>query len=109
MLWAETHSSLAAWIISELKVSPTDAYRKIDGMRLLGSLPEIEPLMRGGEFSPTKASQVQAFLRKQEYSKEESLSLIQSVLGQSTREVERHLVTLDPTHVPHSKKDKERA
>ncbi len=78
------------------------AQRRINSMKLLRELPEIEDKIESGELSLTVASTLQGFFvnEKREnkaYSRIEKLNVVQSCLNKSTREVERELVSLSPT------------
>jgi hypothetical protein len=78
------------------------AQRRINSMKLMRELPEIEVKIESGELSLTTASTLQGFFvnEKREnkaYSRFEKLNVIQSCLNKSTREVERELVALSPT------------
>jgi len=77
------------------------AQRRINSMKLMRELPEIEEKIESGELSLTTASTLQGFFisEKREhkvYSRFDKLSVVQSCLNKSTREVERELVALSP-------------
>lgn len=77
------------------------AQRRINSMKLIQALPEVEEKIESGELSLTVASTLQGFFAaeakgKKAYSKLEKLCVIKSCLSKSTREVERELVILSP-------------
>lgn len=90
------------------------AQRRIDAMRLLKELPEIEEKIKTGRLSLCTASRVQSFLRRQESragsarteealelrealaKKSNRLELVELLEGKSTRDVERKLAEIAP-------------
>lgn len=77
------------------------AQRRINSMRLLKDLPEVEIKIESGELSLTTASTLQIFFTneakdKNAYTKTEKLKVVEWCLTKSKREVERALVTLSP-------------
>jgi len=93
-------SSMFAYLTEELSYSEGAAQRRIQAMRLLKDLPEIETKIQTGEISLSVASQIQSYLRKEEkkapIKKEEKLELVNSLSGTSSRECERKLIKLSP-------------
>ena len=93
-------SSMFAFVTEELGYSEGAAQRRIQAMRLLKDLPEVEAKIETGEISLSVASQVQSYLKKEEkkapIKKEEKLALIDDVSGSSARECERKLIGLSP-------------
>ena len=55
--------SLFEYCVRELKYSEGQAGRRIQAMRLLKELPEIEPMIRSGSLSLTNLSQAQSYFR----------------------------------------------
>lgn len=77
------------------------AQRRINSMKLVRELPEVELQIESGALSLTTASTLQGFFvteekEKKHYSKVEKLALVNSCLNISTREVERKLVAISP-------------
>jgi len=93
-------SSMFAYLTEELDYSEGAAQRRIQAMRLLKDLPEIEAKIESGEISLSVASQVQSYLRKAEkkapIKKEEKIALVNSLAGTSSRECERKLIKISP-------------
>lgn len=97
-LWAGLgYSSLYGFAMKELKYSGGAAHRRIEAMRLLSDLPEVEDEIAKGEFDLSVVSQVQGFFKAERSSSlEEKRQLLDQVKGMSTREVEQVLVSLAP-------------
>ena len=57
------YPSLFEYCVRELKYSEGQAGRRIQAMRLLKELPEIEPMIRSGSLSLTNISQAQSYFR----------------------------------------------
>jgi 5-methylcytosine-specific restriction endonuclease McrA len=95
-------SSLFDYVVKDLGYSASSAMRRIQAMRLLRELPEIEEQLKSGILNLSHLSSVQSFFqneRKHEgktYSKEEKFDLLKSFEGTSQREAERALVALSP-------------
>ncbi len=74
---------------------------RINSMRLMNDVPEVEKKIEAGELTLTAASQVQSFLSAEKkeqkaYTPEQKLGLIETCSGKSTREVERELAARNP-------------
>jgi hypothetical protein len=101
-LYAERgHSSLFEYVVEELKYSESSGQRRIFAMRALDDLPELEEKIESGELKVTQLAQIQSFLRLERKSGKrvtisEKRSLIESMLGKSTRETERILAEKNP-------------
>src|SRR5688572_15144624 len=63
---ARGHSSLFAFLTVELGYSESSAQRRIQAMRLLRDLPEIEEKIEKGTLSLSVASQVQGFFQQED-------------------------------------------
>jgi hypothetical protein len=99
------YPSLFEMCVTEFKYSAAAAQRRIEAMRLIQDLPEVERKIETGELSLSAAAQVQSFLRREEkpYSQEEKRELIQQIEGKSTRDVERELAKRNPELAPPEK------
>jgi len=102
------YSSMFAYLTEELCYSESAAQRRIQAMRLLKDLPEIEAKIETGEISLSVAAAVQSYFKKEEkkspLKKDEKLELINDLSGTSARECERHLIKLSPeTALPSEK------
>jgi len=110
------YPSLFVFVTEELGYSEGSAGRRIQAMRLIRDIPEVEEKIETGRISLTVASKVQNFLRaenKKRYEKDEEvlsvpekLELINQLEGSSSRECEKKLIEISPeTQIP---KEKER-
>jgi len=93
------YSSLFTYCVSELKYSEASAYRRIQAMRVLRELPELESKIESGSLSVMAVSQVQSFLKTKSYTNTEKLKLFVSMENKTQKECERHLAILDPESV----------
>lgn len=108
------YSSLFDFTVRELGYSSDAAYRRISAMRLLNHLPEAEEKLASGALSLTAASELQRFFRAESKtapktqvdegaiyfcaqrngatkSRDEKITLMESLEGKTTREVSRVL------------------
>ncbi len=94
------YPSLFDFAVSELKYSRGEAGRKIQAMRLLKELPQVEEKIESGAINLTHICQVQSFSfkkSKQEYqrvSAEEKLRIFEKIENTSTRESEKVLLAM---------------
>jgi hypothetical protein len=99
-------SSLFEYAVKELGYSEASAARRIQAMRLLRDLPEVEEALIEGKLTLSHLSSAQSFFqheKKQEgriYSAEEKLELVQSLQGTSQRQTEKILIALSPESLP---------
>lgn len=99
------YSSLHEFCVKELGYSSAAAWRRIESMRLLRDVPQIETKVASGELSLSTLSKVQTYVR-QEIKEGRSVStkakaeLLEGFCGKSTREVERELVAKAPLMAP---------
>jgi 5-methylcytosine-specific restriction endonuclease McrA len=93
-------SSLYDFAIKELKMSESEAYRRIAAMRALKGLPDLKAKLNTGELTITNLAQVQKSLRAQRKTQtapitlEQKRDLIARVENKSTREAEKELISL---------------
>lgn len=107
-------SSLFDYLTKELSYSESSAYRRIQAMRLLKDIPEIETKLTEGSISLTTASLIQSHFRKQKalspgtvsqssqpssQGEADKTKLLSHLENKSTREVEKHLLSLLPTNL----------
>ena len=116
-LYAEMgYPSLFEFCTRELGYSAAAAYRRIESMRLLKSLPlvekqKIEESIHSGKLSLSQLASTQKFLKtekkenKKSYSPEAKLELLQSLESKSARETEVFFISKNPAVL---KKEKER-
>ncbi|WP_413584872.1 HNH endonuclease [Bdellovibrio sp. HCB274] len=95
------YGSLFDYVTKELGYSESAGYRRIQAMRLLKSVPEVQEKISNGEMTLTTAAQVQSFIRM-ETKREGGVSveckrdLVAAVQSKSSREVEKILISHSP-------------
>ncbi len=108
------YSSLFAFLIGEINYSESAAQRRIEAMRLMRDVPELEAKIENGEISLTVASQVGTFIRQEGHkrkiqktepiTRDEKLNLLECLQGSSSRECEKKLAEIAPeTCIPKEK------
>ncbi len=95
-------SSLFEMATKQFKYSASAAQRRIDSMKLLTELPEIEADLGNGNLSLSTTSDIQSFLRmetkeQKSYTKAEKLDLISLCQNKSSREVKLELAQRNPS------------
>jgi 5-methylcytosine-specific restriction endonuclease McrA len=95
------YSTLFKYAVSELKYSEGEAYRRIQAMRLIKDVPEVEGKILDGSITLTSASQLQNFFSAEKKDQKvvglsEKMELIASCENKSTVEVQKELVSLRP-------------
>lgn len=91
------YASLFAFVTEELGYSEAAAYRRIQAMKLIQDLPEVEEKIESGKLSLTVASQLRHFIHKKaNVSIEEKRDLIQQLEGTSARACEKKLIQMSP-------------
>ena len=95
-------SSLYEYAIKELAYSGGAAHRRIEAMRLLREVPEVESKLADGALNLSTLSTVQSFLKEEKkqnhktYTQQEKHDLLEKLEGKSTREAEKLLATVSP-------------
>jgi hypothetical protein len=94
------YPSLFEFTVRELGYSSGSAYRRIQAMRLLKSLPELEPQIQSGALSLSVAAQAQSYFREESKRRRidarEKKETVEALFGLSSRECERKLAALSP-------------
>ncbi|MDX1386184.1 MAG: hypothetical protein R3257_01245, partial [bacterium] len=107
-------SSLFAFLTEEMGYSEGAAQRRIQAMRLIKDIPEIEKKIESGKISLSVASQVQGFIQREnkkrrenksfKLNKSEKLELINRLEGTSARKCDEKLAKISPeTALPKEK------
>ncbi len=106
---AQGYSSLFAYLTEGLGYSEAAAQRRLQSMRLIQSVPEVEQKLESGELSLSVASQLQSFLQNQDkrrkevgqkpISQEAKQALVEQFKGTSARQCEQQLAQLAPESV----------
>ena len=91
-LFAElAYSSLFDYVTRELGYDSASAMRRIDSMRLLKDLPEVEAKIEQGMLTLTAVARAQGFFRKEKLGIEKKQEIIAAIENKSTREVDKIL------------------
>ncbi len=95
------YPSLERFLVEELGYHSSTAYRKVDAMRLIADIPEVEKAIQKGEMNVTALSQAQSFFKVQArkgkaWKVDAKFELLQSIKGQSKLETEKLLKSIDP-------------
>ena len=103
---ARGYPNLFEFTQKELGYAESAAGRRIQAMRLLKDVPEVEKKIEEGTLSLSVASKVQSFIRQEDFRRREckapklqtkdKLSLISQVEGSSARECDKKLAQLSP-------------
>ena len=104
------YPSLFEFCVKELKYSASAAYRRIEAMRLLKSLPDqnqtqIKAKIISGSLNLTHLTAAQSFLKHEKkneksYSAEKKTELLEKLESKSKLEVEKELIRISPQYVP---------
>ncbi len=98
------HSDLVKYCVEELGYTKTSAQRRVDSMRLMKQVPQVEGRIVEGSLSLTHLSDAQTFFRKEEIKDaEEKKAVLDRLVGKSVLEAQRQLMTLTDTpeiHIP---------
>jgi 5-methylcytosine-specific restriction endonuclease McrA len=108
------YPTLFEFAINELGYSAGSAHRRIQGMRLLKTLPEMEEKLEDGSLSLCVAAKTQSFFHQEDrkrreegqakVSAESKREIVQSMFGASARQCEAKLAAISPESViPHEK------
>lgn len=103
------YSSLFEYVVKDLGYSESTAYRRIEAARLLNEEPEIEHKIKSGVISLNTAAQVQTYFKKIKRQSGVKVSISKSELiseleNKTSREVERHLLSMTPSSlIPNEK------
>jgi 5-methylcytosine-specific restriction endonuclease McrA len=99
-------SSLFVFLTEEIGYSETTAYRRIQAMRLIQEMPEVEQKLETGKISLSVASQFHGFLKKEnqkrklnqrpKLSLQEKSDLLSKIEGTSAKKCEQKLIGLNP-------------
>lgn len=96
------YQSLFEYAVKELKYSEGQAGRRIQAMRLLKELPQIEEKIQDGSLSLTHISQAQSYFREKSkanevLSKMDKAEVLQKIQNTSSRESEKIILALSPS------------
>jgi hypothetical protein len=107
--------SLFEYAVRELKYSESQASRRLQAMRLMKEIPQIETAIANGELSLSNISQAQSLFRNQAkespadpISKAEKIKILKSLKNKTTREGQRTLLSIQPQSVDNRTFEKQR-
>jgi hypothetical protein len=86
------YSSLFDYTTRELGYCAASACRRIDAMRLLKEMPELEEKIQDGKLSLSTVARAQSFFKKEEVELEQKKEVMTLLENKSTREVEKELL-----------------
>jgi hypothetical protein len=84
--------SLFDYVVKELKYLESSAYRRIQAMRLLRDLPQVEDKLAEGSLTLTAASQLQSLFKTEDVTEEVKLELVKEAENKSSLDVERQIL-----------------
>ena len=108
------YSSLWEYATQALGYSAGAASRRLQSMRLLQDLPEVEPAIQSGKVSLSTVSALQTFIRQDEkirdekYTTEEKRDLFEQIQGKSKAECESLFIGISPEAVAQTTGERER-
>lgn len=108
------YKNLFDYALGELKYSEGQANRRIQAMRLLKDLPELETKIASGVLSLSNVQQAQTFFRDVQAAEprrivtpQEKLDVLEKLEGKSVRDAQKELLKINPVQA--LPKEKERA
>jgi hypothetical protein len=102
------YPSLHEFCTKELGYSSGAAYRRIESMRLIKDIPDVETKILNGELNITMLSKVQGYVKHEKkqgkiVSADDKKQLLSELAGKSSREVQKVLIKLAPKLSPSSR------
>ncbi len=109
------YRSLFEYAVKELKYSEGQAGRRIQALRLVKEIPEVEEKIESGELNLSHICQAQSYFRELKndpdtpsLNKKDKVKVLQQLESKSTREAEKVLISLSPSKSLALPKEKER-
>ncbi len=103
-----SYSSLFEYVTRELGYCPASACRRIDAMRLIKEMPELEEKIQEGSLSLSTVARAQSFFKKEQsatpnkpVSQIDKQEIMAKLENKSTRQVEKELLSLSSTPEAH--------
>lgn len=108
-LYSKNYPSLFEYCVRVLKYSGSSAQRRIDSMRAMKLIPEIEQKIVSGELNLLSVAQAQSFFRQEakigkKYSVADKKEVLQKLENKSTRECIKELIAISPQSIPQEKR-----
>lgn len=108
-IYSKDHPSLFEYCVRVLKYSGSAAQRRIDSMRAMRLIPEIEEKIMTGELNLSSISQAQSFFRQESkagnsYSVAQKKDVLEKLENKSSRECIKELIQISPQSIPQEKR-----
>ncbi len=108
-LYSKSYPSLFEYCTKVLKYSASSAQRRIDTMRAMRLIPEIEEKIIKGELNLSSVAQAQSFFRHEakmgkSYSIESKKEVLRKLENKTTKECVEELVSISPQSIPQEKR-----
>lgn len=108
-LYSKNHPSLFEYCVKVLKYSGSSAQRRIDSMRAMKLIPELEEKIMTGELNLSSIAQAQSFFRQgskagKSYSIEQKREVLEKLENKSSRECVQELIAISPEGIPQEKR-----
>ena len=87
------YSSLWLYVNQALGYSETQASERVSAMRLIVKIPEVKKELEAGNISLTTTAKLAAHVRREKTDQTKTTDLLKSILGKSSREVDRVLAS----------------
>lgn len=102
MLYAQMgYKDLNEYCVKELKLSGSSAWRRINAMKLLKEIPEVESKIRSGDLNLTQVTMARTHFREAKVTQQEKKEILLTLENQSTRASERILAERKPeSYIP---------
>jgi hypothetical protein len=108
-LYSLTSPLLFEYCVKVLKLSASSAQRRIDTMRAMKIIPEIEEKLLSGDLNLSSVAQAQSFFRQEsklgkKYSVTQKREVLSKLENKSSRECMRELVMISPEAIPQERR-----
>ncbi len=108
-LYSREYPSLFEYCVKTLKYSAAAAQRRIDSMRAMKLIPELEEKIITGELNLSSISQAQSFFRQEAkfgktYTVSEKKEVLIKLENKSSKECIQELITISPQSIPQEKR-----
>jgi hypothetical protein len=101
------YSSLFVFCIKHLGFTESQTQRRIEAMRAINSMPEIESKIKTGALSLTAVAQAQSYFRQNEVPLDKRAAVFEKLENKSTRECEKALLELSSKQEPPKEKSRQ--
>jgi 5-methylcytosine-specific restriction endonuclease McrA len=98
------YSSLFIFCVKHLGFTESQTQRRIEAMRAIREIPQIEEKIKDGTLSLTALAQAQSYFRQNETPQDKKIEVLEKLENKSTRECEKVLLELSPKQEPPKEK-----